>query len=748
MGFEAMEVIERVYREALDSGERRLLTVAADDSLEFIVKSLANMLGRASGVSLLYCSDSLDGFVRGEQVVREFLGDIVDLTVLDFDMSEAAMGGTWDILVADFSHQMRANDIGRLVETVRGGGLVLFAIPRLTEWLSSYLKFQYKLASPPYKIDDVRQMFKERFVRSHGRSGINLYAPQDNVIMENPRRVDYRTPQFIRLDWGDKSIRVTGDQAEAVEAMVDTISEKGKSCMVLVANRGRGKSAALGLALSHLVKKRSVRDVVLTAPGLEGISIVFRFLMLGLDSYGIPYRKIYRNGELVAVKSRGVTVFYLTPTSASEVDVKYKVVDEAASIPINLLFRILGTSKKTVYSTTIHGYEGAGRGFSIRFLGRLKEYSDLQVRMVRMETPIRYPPGDPVENWLYDFLLLNAEPPDVDEKLKPEMAEYNAVEVSSVDEEWLRRWYGIYVLAHYRNRPNDLEYLLDSPHHMARSLEYKGMPIVSLHIAEEGRIPSKVIEEMMAGREPPGHMIPHRMAIHYGYKSFAKLYGWRIVRIAVHPELQDRGFGSKALNMVEAEAKDKGADWVGAGFGASPSLLRFWLKNGYIPVHASPRRNEVSGEFSVFVVKPLNRDAEKLVMGVAREFKMRLIDSLHDVYFGMNPTICRQLMSKAQVPSKLSLTKSQRRRLQGYLAGRHTYEMASDALYRIVRNYFLRYPGRSPLTGEMEDLLLAKCLQGKSWQLIASNFKLKRPIEVFREAALRLIEFYRIEGKI
>ncbi len=748
MGFKVMEALERVYREALDSGERRLLTIAADDSLELIVKSLADMLGRASGVSLLYCSDSLDGFTRGERVVRGFLGDTVDLTVLDFDMSGAAMGGTWDILIADFSHQMRANDIGRLVETVRGGGLVLFAIPRLSEWFSSYLKFQYKLASPPYKIEDVKHVFKDRFIRSHDRSGVNLYAPQDGIVMENPRRVEYRTPQFIRLEWGDRSIRVTGDQAEAIEAMVNTMGEKGKSCMVLVANRGRGKSAALGLALSHLVKKRMVRDVVLTAPGLEGISIVFRFLMLGLDSYGIPYRRIIRNGELVAVKSRGVTVFYLTPASASEVDVKCKIVDEAASIPINLLFKILGTSRKTVYSTTIHGYEGAGRGFSIRFLGRLKEYSDLRVRMVRMETPIRYPPGDPVESWLYDFLLLNAEPPEADESLRPEMAEYNAVDVSSVGEEWLRQWYGIYVLAHYRNRPNDLEYLLDSPHHMARSLEYKGTPIVSLHIAEEGRIPSKVIEEMMAGREPPGHMIPHRMAIHYGCKSFAKLYGWRIVRIAVHPELQGRGFGSRALAMVEAEAREKGADWVGAGFGASPPLLRFWLKNGYIPVHASPRKNEVSGEFSVFVVKPLKRDAEKLVMGVAREFKLRLIDSLHDVYFSMNPTICRLLMSKAHVPSKLSLTRSQRGRLQGYLSGRHTYEMASDALYKTVRNYFLRYPGGSLLTGEMEDLLLAKCLQGKSWQFIASKFKLKKPIEVFREAALGLIEFYRIEGKI
>ena len=193
-------------------------------------------------------------------------------------------------------------------------------------------------------------------------------------------------------------------------------------------------------------------------------------------------------------------------------------------------------------------------------------------------------------------------------------------------------------MAHYRNRPNDLATLLDAPHHSARALIVAGEPVVSIQLCEEGRLRKRHIEGILRKEEsPPGHMIPARLLAHYGHKGFPKLWGWRIVRIATHPALQRRGLGSLALQRVIEEAKEGGMDWVGAGFGVSEELLRFWVRAGFVAVHISPQRNPVSGEYSVFVVKPLSDAAENVVREIVGEFKKRLVDSLHDAYFDLSP---------------------------------------------------------------------------------------------------------------
>lgn len=716
-----------VVKEALANGERRLITISGEDSLERASEIAEEWISLTGGGNVLLAT------YRGEGAERVSV-DEGRLTSIDFDQTGDILGGTWDILIADFSKQFRADDLGRLVEVVRGGGLILFAIPPLDDWLSSLTEFQRRFVVPPFEGRGVRQLFKRRFLSFLGASGTFLMGDETKGRLTGRLSSERVPPERT----GDPlmDLCVTSDQQRVFSSMIKALTE-GRRAFILTANRGRGKSAVIGLALAQIFTRSKMKRAVITSPNLEGVQTLFEFLMKGLEALGVRYEPLIRNGRVIDVRFGEGNSFFLTPDSAAEVPVKLKVVDEAAAIPISTLFKILHTSRFAIFSSTIHGYEGSGRSFTLRFLRKIRR-SNISYVEERMEEPIRYPPGDPVETWLYDLLLLNAEPGEPPQG-DPEHAIYEGLELSSVDESFLRKFYGIYTLAHYRNRPNDLVTLLDAPHHFARVLKLGEEPLVSLHIAEEGGLPNSMLESMAKGRRDlPGHMIPSRVVLHYDFKPFGKLRGWRIVRIATHPDLQGKGFGTKALDYLEAEAKGKGIDWVGAGFGATDELLRFWVRNGYIPLHISPKRNPVSGEYSVLVAKPLSGKAENLMIEVVKEFKKRLLNSLHDVYFPLNPSVARYLLKTPLGSGKLKLSQSQKSRLIGFIGGDYIYELASDAIYELARYYF--WLGKDCLTPLEDSVLIAKVLQGKGWDMVRSRFGLKvDPYELFRELIRNLL---------
>ncbi|MGB9706136.1 MAG: GNAT family N-acetyltransferase, partial [Pyrobaculum sp.] len=429
---------------------------------------------------------------------------------------------------------------------------------------------------------------------------------------------------------------------------------KKKQVLVVIADRGRGKSAALGLGLAgigHKLRKAKARvQIVVSAMEYGNLETLLEFALRGLEALGYKPGVEKEGGEIRSIKASGIFIDVVTPymlLKRENADVV--AVDEAAAVPLPVLYAVHRKFDRLVFATTIHGYEGAGRGFSIRFLKYLRESRDTDVHLYEMEEPIRYGRGDPVEEWLFDTFLLNAEPA----KVAPEDLEYvkrrEVVYLKEEDvmksEELFRQFFGIYVQAHYRNEPDDLGMLLDAPHHTARALALpNGKVVVSVELAYEGGLDDLSIDQALRGLKLPGNIIPDRFLKYWRLPEFAKLRGWRIVRIATHPELQDMGLGTVMLQKIEEEARELGMDYVGVGFGVYDRLLKFWVRNGYVPIHLSPERNPSSGEYSVLLVKPLNERAEAFVKYANVEFRRRLIHSLMGPYVDLLPTEVQLLL--------------------------------------------------------------------------------------------------------
>jgi len=755
------------YANAANHRVAVVLTGSSDSKLvagavEVITAAAHHMRSRGK-IIYVYHAFYEDGCAR-QRMFQEALG-MEDAEYIPYHESIKVLGRTFSVAVLDLINNLEPNDIGRLSGIVEGGGLYVFIMPRFEDFDKIITRFQSMLVTPQYGPERIRRFFERRFVaKLMEYNGIIVYDVDRGVLVKRsglPARCHRRQRPPISIP--EKRLfhealyrtALTQDQVNVL-SILETLYKRPemdrKKVVIITSDRGRGKSSAIGIGiagLAHKIRRAKGRcRVIVTAPSEANVQEIFRFAARCLERF--RYRPVLeeREGFVVSLKAKGIEVLYVTPLEALSRSGEILVVDEAASLQVPMLFALLKRFSRVIYSSTIHGYEGAGRGFSVRFMNNLRSLSNVDVQEYEMSEPIRYAQDDPVEKWVFDTLLLDAEPPklgNADLKLIEEgKVQYYrpALEEFFTNEELLRQFFGIYVMAHYRNNPNDLGMMMDAPHHFPRALILdSGKVVVSLELAEEGPLDEKLAMESARGAWIMGNIIPDRLIKYYKLVDFGRLKGVRIVRIATHPRAWGRGLGSRALAELEREAREGGYDWLGAGFGVSRELLNFWLKNGYTPVHLSPSRNPVSGEYSLLVVKPLTRRAARYIRLMSSEFKRRLLHSLAEPYHDLDPEIARMLL-KATLPVKIApkLTRYQLGRFMSYAWGDMTLENSIDVMSELARVYFMR--NHSFLTERQELLLIAKVLQAKSWRLTCSELGLTPPqaIEEARMTARKISE--------
>ncbi|MEM3971913.1 MAG: tRNA(Met) cytidine acetyltransferase TmcA [Saccharolobus sp.] len=641
------------------------------------------------------------------KLFRQKFDKIIDI---DYSNSEKYLGQSGDLVILDNVNDFRPNYIARFVDMAKGGGLIIIYTDDI---------LRDKLYRSSLTRDGVvKNLFEKRFLKEA--------KTHRGVILINEGKVNFlqyssaetskafkKIPNKPKVPLVLHELCLSADQNKVLEESLFVL-DKGKRVLVITAARGRGKSAAVGILLSYMVYKYQgeMSNIIITSPTYYSSQEIFNFLIKGLETLKMRFNvRKSKDGKIMGVRSGDIRVKWVSPELAKDEEGDIIVVDEAAAIGLENLDYIIRAWEKSILVTTIHGYEGSGKAF-IKYINKLK--NSVLLKHIKMEYPIRYAKGDPIEKYIYDVMLLDAESPEVSNITQPKILEISQEALYS-DNNLLKSVYGILVEAHYRNSPDDLMILGDMAFQKIVVLFSEDKPVGVAQIVYEGSLSENQIINIANGMKNEGHLIPHRIIKYARLMEFGKLKGWRIMRIAVSPDHQGKGLGSEILKEISNKAKDEKVDWLGSSFIADPLVLKFWIKNGFIPVYLSSIKNEELNGYSVIVIKPMNEMVKEMVIRLSTLLKDKLLRTSHQVYFNLNPVTIALLLKNThwtglryqEIPG-LYIDK-----IKAYLSGKVPYNTVAEAAHYIVTKYFLEL--KSDIGLDFEAALVARVLQGKSW---------------------------------
>ncbi|KAH9411517.1 GNAT acetyltransferase 2 [Ordospora pajunii] len=653
------------------------------------------------------CDDDVFSFIRSNEI------DFVE-----YKESERILGRTVDMLILQDFEALSPNLIATSMETVRGGGAIVLLLDSATsietlvsrrtdghleigiaeEFKPRYNRRLFKLLMSSNFV-----LFVDERLNVLDISRTNLKAPYCGDSNQDPVGV-----ACIDEDHTLKRLSKTNDQLEVIKTIFEVLEScNDRTIVSITASRGRGKSAALGISIAHAINT-GVMHILVASPVIENVKTVFEFAVSGLEALGytkyVDFKIIYqfRGNRRLAykiqiTKTKKQVVEYFNPLDDLKKYPDMMVIDEAAAIPLTSLMRLVNPNL-VVMATTISGYEGTGRAFSIKLTEFLRkssiESNTFIYKEITMKESIRYGAEDPVERWLYKALLLDVSAPKIEGCPSPSECKLFHVDRDALlsgkasTEKFLSNAFSLFVSSHYRNSPNDLQILADSPRHEMFTLvtpvrdDGKELPGVmcSIQIAFEGRC-------KRTNHLREGNLIPWVVSEEYLDPLFLESYGIRIVRMAVHPEYARMGYGTMALkllidsicksaqnelcrdvksrpddmngqpvmriqNEVEGKVLLHGMDevvlpyveWIGASFGLTEDLHRFWSRNGFLPICIKQMITQETGEHSSIFIRPLDATENASIALYNEMFVLRFIRLLSGSFRYFTPTLSLSLI--------------------------------------------------------------------------------------------------------
>lgn len=318
-------------------------------------------------------------------------------------------------------------------------------------------------------------------------------------------------------------------------------------------------------------------------------------------------------------------------------------------------------------------------------------------------------------------------------------------------------------------------------------------PLCVIQVALEGRISRQsVLNSLSRGSRPAGDLIPWLVSQQFQDDEFATLSGARVVRIATHPDYIGGGYGSKAIELLvdyyggkftnlseEAdipmeetmvrvtdaelananlrnedikvrdiskmpplfakleERRPAALDYVGVSYGLTQPLHKFWKRAAFAPVYLRLTANDLTGEHTCVMLRPLTDDKSWLGE-FANDFNRRFISLLSYQFRNFSPIMALSIDESATSGSQLStsntpapLTKADLdllftpfdlKRLESYANNVLDYHVILDLVPMLATLYFTgRLQKDINLNGVQKAILLALGLQRKEVEVISAE---------------------------
>ena len=621
--------------------------------------------------------------VQGSQSKKNI--DVV--SVADYT-SKNCLGQEFDVAIVDLFELLDANAFGAITGTVRGGGALILLLPE-------------KAIFP-------QSLFLQRFMRILKNSHFDKLVSRIDTNKNNQQFVSLLVPGKIHYS--------TKDQKKAIEAIIHVVSGHRRRPLLISADRGRGKSAALGLAAAMLLERGQCQHIIVCAPSRKTAEVVFRH---AADTEGLHFYVPY---ELLRLP----------------IKTDLLLIDEAAAIPLSLLNQLLKKYSRIVFATTLHGYEGSGRGFVTRFQKTLNEKAS-GWKHCQLHKPIRWAENDPLEKFTFDALLLNAEPVDGSIIKNTKLANCNFSLINKSDlikqESRLSGLFGLLVAAHYQTKPSDLQQLLDDKTISLFTIEHEAKIVATALVTREGGFDQEMARQIFAGiRRPKGNLVAQALAANAGIENAPCLIGDRIVRLAVHPELQQQGFGRALLDYIVNQSI---ADYVSCSFGATADLLKFWKPSGFLPATVGVKRDASSGAHSVILLKGKTEKGQQLTKYANARFITRFPHMLADTLRDLEADVVCQLL---QADKRKALDNSERNEVAAFADQQRSYENSLYSLWKLLCSS----SSMENLSVLERDILIMKILQKQPWQIITERMQQKisgkkQGLLLLREAIKKLM---------
>lgn len=424
------------------------------------------------------------------------------------------------------------------------------------------------------------------------------------------------------------------DQQQAVAAIHQVVKGHRNRPLVLTAHRGRGKSAALGIAASELAAAGKSR-LIITAPQPAAAAVALQ----------------HANQQTAAALQFWPVDRLLAERPLADL----LLIDEAAAIPTPQLQALATHYSRVVFATTEHGYEGTGRGFQLRFAQYLQQHKP-GWQQLRLQQPVRYGHNDPLEQLSFALFLLAAELPA---PLSPHPTalklQWQPARELASQPQLLQQVMALATLAHYQTSVRDLWALFDDPAlWLLLAVDQHAQLAGMLLVSQEGALETSLCQQIAAGvRRVQGHLAVQNLLYQLQFIRAGEIPSWRVQRIITTPAWQRQGVGRQLLTHLQQQARQANIPMLSTSFGVTAPLLLFWQQAGFVPVRLSDHANQRSNEHSVLLLCGLTEHWQAQIDRLHQAFQHQLGWQICHNYQKLDPEL---LLLLAPIPPQVPFT--------------------------------------------------------------------------------------------